>query len=319
MNRTTSPLRIGVIGCGRVATYAMLAPARVSRDTQVVAVAARDLDRAKAYAGEHGIRRALSYQALVADPEVDLVYIATPPAFHVEQARLAIAHGKPVLVEKPFAMNGAEAEALLAEARSAGVPIFEAMHSRHHALWTLVARLLPRLGPIMALDAVFDTPVRTDDAEFRWDWRLGGGALMDLGVYPLTWVRAIAGEPDAVCEARFRRERDADAAVTATLAMPGGVTARIAADMAAPRRARLTISGQSGVLIVDNPLSPQLGHHITHVSPTGSEVFTAAGPGSYDAQLAAVVAALRGQAFPLPANDPVASMRAIDMVRAAAA
>lgn len=318
MARPPKVIRIGIIGCGRVATYGMLAPARVSRDAQVVAVAARDLTRAKEYAGLHGVGRALSYRELVADPEVDLVYVATPPAFHVEQARLALAHGKPVLVEKPFAMNAAEAEALLAEARAAGVPIFEAMHSRHHALWTLVGRLLPRLGPIMALDAVFDTPVKTDADEFRWDWRLGGGALMDLGIYPLSWVRAIAGEPVAVTEAQFRRERGADAAVTATLVMADGVRARIAADMAAPRRARLTITGQSGVLIIDNPLAPQLGHHITHVTATGSEVFTASGPGSYDAQLAAVVTALRGGPFPLAANDPAASMRAIDMVRAAA-
>lgn len=319
MTRQFPPLRIGVIGCGRVPVYAMLAPARASADAEVVAVAARDLDRAKDYAGQHRVRRAMSYQELVADPMVDLVYIATPPAVHAEQARLAIAHGKPVLVEKPFAMNAAEAATVLAEARAAGVPVFEAMHSRHHAIWGLIAKLTPRLGPIYSIDAVFDTPVRTDAGEFRWDDSLGGGALMDLGVYPLAWARALAGEPLAVRDASFTRERGADAAVTATLTMPNGITARIAADMRAARRARITITGQGGVLIVDNPLAPQLGHHVTHVAGTGSEVFTASGPGSFDAQLAAVVAAVRRtKAFPLPPEDPVASMRAIDMVRAAA-
>ncbi len=315
------PLRIGIIGAGRVPAYAIIAPARASVNAVVVAVASRDPQRAREFAANHGIGRAHeSYEALVADPEIDLVYVATPPRFHAEQVRLAIAAGKPVLVEKPFAMDAAEAAALLAEAHAAGVAIFEAMHSAHHAVWALIDRLLPRLGSVIALDAVFDTPVRTDDTEFRWDAGLGGGALMDLGIYPLAWVRRVAGEPVSVTAAAMRHERDADAAVTATLLLPGGVTARVSSDMTAPRRARLTITGMGGVLIVDNPLAPQLGHYITHVSGQGSEVFTAMGPGSYDAQLAAIVATVRdGAAFPLAADDPLASMRAIDMVRAAAA
>jgi predicted dehydrogenase len=313
------PLRIGILGAGRVPVYAMLAPARAHPEARVVAVASRDPQRAREYAGLHGIERAhASYAELVADPEVDLVYVATPPRCHAELARLAIAAGKPVLIEKPFAMDAGEAEALLADARAAGVPIFEAMHSCHHSLWAMIDRLLPRLGSVIAMDAVFDTPVRTDEAEFRWDASLGGGALMDLGIYPLAWVRRIAGEPLAVTAATMRRERSADAAVTASLSLPGGVTARISADMTAPRRARLTITGIGGALIVDNPLAPQLGHHVTYVSGQGSEVFTATGPGSYDVQLAAVIATLRhGAPFPLPADDPRASMRAIDMVRAA--
>ncbi len=320
MRRPVRPFRIGIIGAGRVASYAIIAPARVSATARVVAVAARDFQRAREYAGLHGIERAhASYAELVADPEIDLVYVATPPRFHAEQARLAIAAGKPLLVEKPFAMDAAEAATLLAEARAAGVPIFEAMHSLHHNLWAMIDRLLPRLGNVIAMDAIFDTPVRTDEAEFRWDAALGGGALMDLGIYPLAWVRRIAGEPVAVTAATMRHERGADAAVTASLLLPGGVTARIAADMTAPRRARLTITGFNGVLIIDNPLAPQLGHHVTYVSGQGSEVFTATGPGSYDAQLAAIIACLRdGAAFPLAADDPAASMRAIDMVRARA-
>ncbi|KPF75783.1 hypothetical protein IP88_07005 [alpha proteobacterium AAP81b] len=314
------PLRIGILGAARVAVYAMIAPAQASGSAVVTAVAARDPLRAREYAALHGIPRVLpDYASLAADPDIDLVYVATPPACHLDHARLAIANGKPVLVEKPFAMAAGEAALLLGEAAAAGVPIFEAMHSRHHGLWALVDRLLPRLGNVFGLDAVFDTPVKTDVDEFRWDAALGGGALMDLGIYPLAWVRAIAGEPVAVTAATMRRERAADAAFAATLTLPGGVTARVAADMTAPRRARLTITGINGVLIVDNPLAPQLGHHVTYVSGTGSEVFTAPGAGSYAAQLAAVVASVRdGASFPLPRDDPRHSMRAIDLVRAAA-
>jgi predicted dehydrogenase len=314
-------LRIGILGAARVATYAMIAPAAASPRASVVAVASRDGERGRAYAEQHGIPRVHdSYAALVADPEVDVVYVATPPAFHLEQARLAITAAKPLLVEKPFTLNEAEAQTLLAEAAATGVPVFEAMHSRFHAIWRTVAEWLPRLGPIRHLDAVFDATVSTADTEFRWDAGLGGGALMDLGVYPLSWVRAVAGEPLAVTAATMRHERRADAAFSAELEMPEGVTAHVAADLAAPLRAELTVTGAGGVLHLRNPLAPQRGHRLTLQTAKGQETFEAAdAPGTYDAQLAALVAALcDGAPWPLASDDPALSMRAIDMVRAAA-
>ncbi len=317
-------LRVGIIGAARVATYAMIAPARAHPGVEVVAVAARDPDRARAYAAEHGIARVHDdYAALVADPAVDLIYVATPPKFHLEQARLAIAAGKALLVEKPFTMTAGEAALLLDEAAAAGVPVFEAMHSRHHAIWALIAGLLPRIGRIRHVTAVFDARVSTAEAEFRWQAGLGGGALMDLGVYPLAWVRAIAGEPLAVTAAQFRQERGADAAFSADLMLAGGVTAHVASDMAGPVKAQMVVTGSLGTLRIDNPLAPQRGHELVLTTSAGTESFSAPGsqgyPGSYDAQLAAVAATLLdGAAFPLAADDPLWSMRAIDAVRAAA-
>jgi predicted dehydrogenase len=314
-------LRVGIIGAARVATYAMIAPARALPDVEVVAVAARDPDRARAYAAAHGIARVHDdYAALVADPAVDLVYVATPPKFHLEQARLAIAAGKALLVEKPFTMDAGEAALLLGEAAAAGVPVFEAMHSRHHAIWALIADLLPCLGRIRHVEAVFDARVSTAAAEFRWQAGLGGGALMDLGVYPLAWVRAIAGEPLAVTAAQFRHERGADAAFSADLLLADGVTAHVASDMAGPVKAQMTVTGSLGTLSIDNPLAPQRGHALVLTTAAGAQSFSAPGPGSYDAQLAAVAATLLdGAVFPLAADDPLWSMRAIDAVRAAAA
>ena len=313
-------LRIGIIGAARVATYAMIAPARANPRTVVAAVAARDPDRARAYAAVHGIARIHdSYAALVADPDIDLVYVATPPAFHLAHARLAIAAGKPVLVEKPFTMDASEAETLIAEAGAAGVPIFEAMHARHRRVWARIAQLLPTIGTLHHLDGVFDIAVGTADDEFRWDAGLGGGALMDLGVYPLAWVRAVAGEPLAVTSASMRRERRADAAFVATLALPGGVTARVAADMTAPRRAALVITGSAGVIRLDNAMSQAPGQFLRVTTAAGETRHPLDGPGTFDAQLGAVVATLCDRAaFPLGMADPLASMRAIAMVRAAA-
>ena len=315
-------LRIGIIGAARVATYALIAPARARRDVVIAAVAARDPQRAAAYAASHGIARHFGdYAQMAADPQIDAIYVATPPAFHLEHARLAIRAGKPVLVEKPFTLNSAEAGILLAEAAAAGVAVVEAQHSRCHGLWPVLHAALPGIGPLLHIDAWFNAPVKTDADEFRWQAELGGGALMDLGVYPLSWVRAVAGEPLAASAVAFRRERAADAAFRARLALPGGVSAQVAADMAAPFAAQMIIHGRDGRLIVENPLAPQRGGHgITLVTAAGTtQLPSPAEPGSYDAQLAAFIAHVGTAApWPLPGDDPLRSMQAIDCIRAAA-
>lgn len=313
-------LRIGIIGAARVATYAMIAPAAKRDDVVVAAVAARDGARAADYAATHGIARSFGdYAAMVNDPDIDAIYVATPPAFHLEQARLAIRAGKQVLVEKPFTLNAAEAETLLAEARSAGVIAVEAQHSLFHSFWSIAAQAaVDGIGEPLHIDAWFNAQVKTDAAEFRWDAGLGGGALMDLGVYPLAWVWAYGGWPLAARDVHFRRERQADAAFAATLDLAHGVTARVAADMAAPFGARLTVTGSMGTLTIDNPLAPQRGGHaITLETAAGITTVTSpAEPGSYDAQLARFVDLVAGRAdWPLPADHPLMSMRAIDLVR----
>lgn len=314
-------LRIGIIGAARVATYAMIAPARARTDVVVAAVAARDGARAADYAVTHGIARHFGdYAAMVADPDIDAIYVATPPAFHLEHARLAIAAGKPCLVEKPFTMDAAQAETLLAEARAAGVAVVEAQHSRCHGLWAIVAAQLPRLGQLRHVEAWFNAPVKTNADEFRWQAGLGGGALMDLGVYPISWVRAVAGEPVRARDVMVRAQRQADGAFAATLDLPGGVTARVAADMAAPFGAALRIDGAAGSLAITNPLAPQRGGHAIRLETAASvtDIASPAEPGSYDAQLAAFADRVAGRAaWPLPADDPVQSMRAIDLVRKA--
>jgi predicted dehydrogenase len=310
-------LRVGIIGAARVATYAMIAPARASSSAVVAAVAARDPARAAAYAAAHDIPRSFGdYAEMIADPDIDAIYVATPPALHLRHARLAICAGKPVLVEKPFTQDAAEAAMLINEAAAAGVPIAEAMHSRHHPCWPVVRALLPRIGRITHLDAVFDIAVSTEDTDFRWDSQLGGGALMDLGVYPLAWVRSIAGEPIAVIAARQQRERGADARFSARLALPGGVTARVAADMTGDRQARLTIIGLAGSITVLNPMSVRAGDDIWLTTRDGVERHAVAGPVTFAAQLAAFADFVAGRAqWPLPADDPVKSMQAIDLVR----
>lgn len=314
-------LRIGLIGASRVATYAVIAAAKELEDVEVVAVAARDSDRARQYADEHGIARAYGdYAALIADPEVDLVYIGTPPALHVEQALAVIAAGKPVLVEKPFALTAADAQLVHDTGKAAGVPVFEAMHSPHHKLFHRILEILHggQIGTIRHIDAKFTAPIGTDDP-IRWNAALGGGALMDLGVYPLAWLRRIAGEQFAVENASADLREGVDASFIADLSFPDGPTARIEASMVSPDIVvRMTVEGDRGTLKVINPLSPQRGHKLTLINGEGErdEVLEGA-PSSYQAQLSVIAAALRGDApYPYPSDDYVRSMTAIEQVRA---
>lgn len=313
-------LRIGLIGASRVATYAVIDPARTLPDVEVAAVAARDGARARAYAAEHGIERVLSYEALYADPDIDLVYIGTPPSAHREQALSALAAGKPVLIEKPVAMNATEARDICDAARAAGVQAFEAMHSLHHALFAHLRLLLAQdtIGEVVSVDARFDAAVGTPPGEFRWDSGLGGGALMDLGVYPLAWCRFLVGEAFEVDEATARRDGTVDVGFTATLRFANGVVARVASAMDAPRHeAALTIIGTRGRIDVINPIAPQRGNSVTVETAAGKRTTSIEGPATYLAQLMAVRDALTGAApFPRAADDYVRSMEAIDKVRA---
>lgn len=184
-------LTIGLIGASRIAVDAILAPARSLEGFEVVAVAARDAGQAKTYAADHGIGRAHEdYEALLVDRDIDLVYISTTPDTHAALAIRALEAGKAVLVEKPFSMDAAEARAVNAVAGHTGRPVWEAMHSPHHALFRRIASLLNegRIGRLRRLEAEFLAPIGYYPEAFRWRAEHGGGALMDLGVYLLPGV-----------------------------------------------------------------------------------------------------------------------------------
>lgn len=317
-------INIGIIGAARVAVYAMVAPAREVPRVKVAAIAARDPARAHAFGEEHGIAKVhASYKALIADPSIDLVYVATPPALHAETAIEALDAGKHVLVEKPFAMNAVQARQVLDAGRRAERRVFEAYHYRHHALWHRIVEIVRSgaLGRIVSLDAAFHAPIRKAADEFRWNAGLGGGALMDLGCYPLQWVRVATGEEPIVASATMRMIDGVDAATEAVLHFPGGATATVVCSMDGDAFAAfVTVIGERGSINVLNPLAPQSGYQFDVDTGGESRSETIEGPSTFAAQLQAVVATLLDDApFPLAADDPLKSMAVIDAVRTAAA
>ena len=180
------PLRIGVLGAARIAPAAIIRPAQHVADVEVVSVAARDPERAKAFAAKHSIPKVpRSYEELLADPDIDAVYNPLPNGLHGRWTLAAIAAGKPVLCEKPFTANADEARVVASAADSAGIVVMEAFHYRYHPLFTRVKELLDggAIGPVVHIETwmCFPLPMRKD---IRWQLGLAGGATMDAGATP---------------------------------------------------------------------------------------------------------------------------------------
>ncbi|WP_255638532.1 Gfo/Idh/MocA family protein [Amycolatopsis sp. DSM 110486] len=191
-------LRWGIMGTGGIAG-AFAEDLKLTDSGVVAAVGSRSQESAGAFADRLGIpTRHASYKALAEDPDVDVVYVATPHPMHHDNAMLALSAGKPVLVEKPFTMNADEARSLVSFARERGLFLMEAMWTRflphiHH-----VRSLLPELGDIVTVSADHGQWF-AEDAGFRlFAPSLGGGALLDLGVYPVSFASMILGTPSRV-------------------------------------------------------------------------------------------------------------------------
>ncbi len=197
-------VRIGLLSTASI-NGAILGARAVGAPFSVDAVGSRDPARARAYAHEHAIPRAHgSYEQLLADPELDAVYIALPNALHHEWAMRALTAGKHVLSEKPYSRRAADVDEACDEAERRGLVLTEGYMWRHAAQTRLLQELLPRVGEVRAVDAVFTATLpRPDDP--RWDAALGGGALLDLGCYCVSAARLVLGEPDeAFGTARLR-------------------------------------------------------------------------------------------------------------------
>ncbi len=315
-------LRIGLLGASKIAPRAVIEPAAARNDVAVTAVGARSQEKAQAYAAEHGIPRVADYEGLVDHQDVDLVYIALPPSEHLDWTRRALEAGKGVLVEKPFAMTGDEAQTMVDAAQRAGKPLLEAFHYRFHDAFARAQAVLAegRLGAIVSAGAAFDAHIAKRDGELRWVRALGGGALMDLGCYALHALRTLLGDEPQVLAAECDIEQGVDAATRARLRF-GDVEATIACDMRpAARHDALTITGERGRLEFSTFVAPHRPEATLAVidGETGErEALSTAGATTYAAQLEHVMRVMTGRAEPLTGGkDAVAQARAIDAIYA---
>ncbi|OZB83517.1 Gfo/Idh/MocA family oxidoreductase [Microbacterium sp. 13-71-7] len=216
-------LRWGILATGGIAA-AFAADLRTA-GLDLVAVGSRSQDSADAFAARYGIARAHgSYEALVADPEVDIVYVATPHPMHHADARLALEHGKHVLVEKAFTLNRAEAQDLADLGREKGLLVMEAMWTRYLPHMARLREIIAAgtLGEIRAVSADHTQTLPTDPAHRLNALELGGGALLDLAIYPISFVVGVLGVPTEVKAVARLIETGADAEVATVMTHDGG-------------------------------------------------------------------------------------------------
>ncbi|MGD9573695.1 MAG: Gfo/Idh/MocA family protein [Thermoleophilia bacterium] len=323
----SEPLRIGLLGAARISDLALVTPARTTGD-RLVAVAARDPQRAAAFAAEHGVERVLdSYAELVADPEVEVVYNPLANALHARWNLAAIAAGKHVLSEKPFASDAAQAREVCDAAVAAGVTVVEGFHYVHHPVATRLHAILEsgELGTLRAVEIHTEMPA-PPDTDPRWSFALAGGALMDLGCYGLHAHRTLApwagGAPTLVTARGGERAgaRGVDEWIEAELAFPDGATGFARCDMAAAdRRFTCRITGTRGEVLAHNYLLPHRDDRITVTTPDGARDEHVGTRSTYLYQLEAFRAHLRvGAPYPLDVDDAVANAELVDAVYTAA-
>jgi predicted dehydrogenase len=193
-------IRWGILGTGWIANQFAQGLSQLS-DAELVAVGSRTAEAASRFAAKfHVPRRHDSYQALVEDPEVDVVYVATPNPLHREHCLLCLRSGKPVLCEKPFALNAGEAKEVIGLARERHLFLMEAMWSRCFPLMAKVRALLAEgaIGDVQMLVADLGIQFDFDSSDRRYALELGGGALLDLGVYLVSFASMIMGSPSKI-------------------------------------------------------------------------------------------------------------------------
>ena len=341
--KSPSALKIGLIGAAKIAPWGLLYPARASANVTVVAVGARDPVRAAALAARWEIPRHGDYAAVLADPEVEAVYIALVNGQHFAWADAALRAGKHVLLEKPLTNNADEARALAELARRQRRVLVEGYHWRHHALVARVKALVAEdgeLGPVRSLEvgagmisgdglrSLLGLGAGASGRSAKMDVALGGGNFMGQGCYAVSVARELLGEPERVVRAAMVEDSPgsrADVAAEAELAFAGGATATLRSSATTPFGFHLRARCERGTLDVTNYLFPFL-YHAIGVRPDGGRQryekahSAPAGTTTFDLQLAAFAAAVRDGAAPPGhgADDAVRNMAVIDEIYEAA-
>lgn len=250
--------KIGIIGCGGIAKK-MAATLGKMKEVQRYAVASRNQEKAQAFANEWGFEKAYgSYEELANDPQVDLIYIATPHAMHYNNARMCIEKGKPVLCEKAFTANARQAEELLSFAHEKKAFITEAIWTRYMPLSLTIQDLLKKgvIGTPYTLSANLSYPISDKERIIRPE--LAGGALLDIGVYTLNFAAMAFGDDIAETHSAYQKTATGvDAQESITLFYKDGKMATLQSSIYAQSDRMGVISGDKGHLIVENINCPE--------------------------------------------------------------
>lgn len=318
---STPVTRWGILGTGNIAQQ-FARGLQVLPGAELVAVGSRTQESARAFATEFGARRAHgSYDALADDPEVEVVYVATPHTLHAANTLLCLGAGKAVLCEKPFALNAPEAQQMVDAATAGGLFLMEAMWTRFFPLVGTLRDLLRagRIGEVRLLQADFGFRSEVNPAHRLYNPTLGGGALLDVGVYPVSLASYVLGEPAAISSQAHLGETGVDEQAALVFKYPSGALALLSAAIRTATPHEALIVGTEGSLRLHAPWWQPI--HMTLTPAAGEpEVYTEPLPhNGYAYEAAEVARCLRAgllESPVMPLAETLAIMRTLDSCRA---
>ena len=319
-----APIRIGILGASVHAPTTLITPARGNPEVVVAAVASRDNSRATTFAAEHGIARVHdSYEALIADPDLDAVYVVLPTSVHGRWTRAALAAGKHVLCEKPFTANAAEAREIAELAASSDRVVMAAMQYRYHPLTLRAEEIIAsgELGTLQRVEIAMCVLLPKFSANC-YQYAFAGGATMDAGSYAFDMARTFGGSTPEVVSARAKlRSPEVDRAMSAEVRFAGGHTGRVRCALWSSDlfRASAKVVGERGEMRWLSPAAPHLAPRLKVRAADGKRVERFPRRVTYDYQLDAFAAAvLRGEPVRTTPRDMAETMTVIDAVYSAA-
>lgn len=294
-------VRLGILGAARIAPFAVFAHVSSVPGVDLAALAEEYQPYASsiAYARKHGIPTLYKrFDKLLADPSIDAVYLALPISQHAKYALATIAAGKHLLCEKPLGANAEEAARIHEAQRGTGLVVAEAMHSLQHPLAARLRELLAseEIGPIRRVDVGFSAFIPQRD--FRFVYELGGGCMLDMGCYPIAFLRAVLGtEPTVVNATAELVAPKIDGTMASTLAFPNAPDVRVFVGMRSLRRpleVAMSFQGERGRVDLLNFIKPEVFHRLVIRTERGTRFERVPGGSTYQAQLASFIAATRG-------------------------
>lgn len=313
-------MKWGILTAGGIAN-AFATGLAASKSGMLVATGARDLNRAKEFANRHGGRACGSYDEVLADDAVEAVYIATPHHLHAEWTIRAAEAGKAVLCEKPFTLDANEAARALTATQRAGVFFMEAFMYRCSPQTRKLVDLLQSgsIGKIRMIDADFGFRAAPGRTGFRFERALGGGGIMDVGTYCVSFARLVAGEEPVKVDYRANLEPGYDSYGAGVLEFPSGSIAKIACGVHLQLSNTATIYGEKGSIHLDDPWKsgPEAaltlrreGHdaEVLRLGCTGAELY------AHEADAVAAFASVGECSYMTPA-DTLANMQCLDRIR----
>ncbi len=328
---TRTIIRWGILGCAGIAAKAVIPAIQSSRLGRVAAIASRDGEKARDMAARFGIATSYgSYEDLLADPDIDAIYNPLPNHLHVPMTIRSLEHGKPVLCEKPIALDAAQARELAAAQKAAGLPVAEAFMVRHHPQWKKARAMIAegRLGEVGVIQTIF-TYYLDDPGNVRNQAEIGGGGLFDVGCYAVNTARFLFGSEPARAIALVDRDPvfGTDRLTSALLAFPEGRQLAFTCSTQLSLTQKVTVLGTRGRLEVPVPFNAPADEPTMLVFDDGRDL---AGGGREDIPIPPVdqyreqvdafaEAILFGKPLETELDDAIANMKAIDALFRSAA